>query len=173
MSNQQPGLTWGHSELYPHNHGRTGLRTTDTVSGLAVGIASVGAGPAEAGICGFTRAPLLVFQSSVIDRPSPAPFIGWGADEAEAMRRTRSSRAASSLKGIIGRYEGADGRCRHEIFRDILLLAAICAVWAHRDFSAHNPEQAFASGIEYARPRIASGRNIADYRGKPPLDILR
>src|SRR5262245_57035641 len=57
------------------------------------------------------------------------------------MRRTRSGCAASSLKGMIGRYEGADGRCRHEIFRDILLLAAICAVWAHRDFLAYDPSR--------------------------------
>src|SRR5262245_48316160 len=125
-------------QILGDRHGRMGLRTTGFVTPIPLVARRwdrLGRGGSyRAGISRFTRAPLSVFQSSVIDRPSPAPFIG-GPDEAEAMRRTRSSRAASSLKGIVGRYEGADGRCRHEIFRDILLLAALCAVWAHRDFS--------------------------------------
>src|SRR6266446_1989163 len=60
---------------------------------------------------------------------------------------------ARPLKGIVGRYEGTDGRCRHEILRDIFLLAPrICAVRVHRDFPAHDAEKTFASGIEHAGP---------------------
>jgi hypothetical protein len=72
-------------------------------------------------ICGVTRAPLSVFQPSVIDRPwyrlrcRPA-YGSSGADEAEATRRARDSSLVGgmigvrsrceSLKGIIGRNEG-------------------------------------------------------------------
>src|SRR6516225_9952177 len=76
-----------------------------------------------------------VFQSSVIDRQSRP--LHWRTTcgsiglDAEAMRWARNSRRvsevfgadASSLKGIIGRDEGADGRCWHKIFGDIFFLA--------------------------------------------------
>src|SRR5262249_4143379 len=60
---------------------------------------------------------------------------------------------ASPLEAILSWYEGADRRCRHEIFRDIFLLAFfVCVGRANEDFPAHDAEQAFLPGVEHARP---------------------
>jgi hypothetical protein len=75
------------------------VRNISKISGLAVGIASVGADldfsahDAEH----VTRAPLSVFhhRSSIVHRAASSVgglrFIDLGADEAQAMRRTRNS----------------------------------------------------------------------------------
>jgi hypothetical protein len=61
-------------------------------------------------------------------------------------------RMISRLKAILSWYEGADRRCRHEIFGDIFLLTfRIFTVRRDVDFPAHDAEQAFISGIEHAR----------------------
>jgi hypothetical protein len=39
-------------------------------------------------------------------------------------------------------YEGADSRCRHEIFGDIFFLAfGVSTVWTHGEFPAYDAEQ--------------------------------
>jgi hypothetical protein len=47
-------------------------------------------------------------------------------EDAMVSERPETGRASevSPLKGMIGWYEGADGRCGHEIFGDIFLLAS-------------------------------------------------
>jgi hypothetical protein len=78
----------------------------------------------------------------------------------------------SPLRAILRWYEVADSGRRHKIFGNILCLAfCICAVRANGEFPAHDTEQAFVSGIEHARPRIPSGRNIADHCGKSPSNV--
>src|SRR5262249_61834682 len=68
-------------------------------------------------------------------------------------RSWRRGRMTSPLKAILSWYEGADSRCRHEIFGDIFFLAFfICAGRADEDFPAHDAEQAFLPGIEHAGP---------------------
>ena len=48
------------------------------------------------------------------------------------------------LTAIFGWYEGADSRCRHKIFGDILLLAFWSSlIRARGNFPAHDAEQAF------------------------------
>jgi hypothetical protein len=48
-------------------------------------------------------------------------------------------------------YEGADRGCRHKIFGDIFFFDCVSSAGrAHGDFPAHDPEQAFLSGIEHA-----------------------
>src|SRR5262245_13230434 len=70
-------------------------------------------------------------------------------------------RMTSRLKTILSWYEGADRRCRHEIFGDVSFLTfGIFAVRRHVDFPAHDAEQAFLPDVEHARPRIASGCDI-------------
>jgi len=64
-----------------------------------------------------------------------------------------SKRLKPPLKAILSWYEGADNRCRHEIFGDIFLLAFfVCVGRANEDFPAHDAEQAFLPGVEHARP---------------------
>ena len=62
---------------------------------------------------------------------------------------TDSERAAP-LEALVGWYKGANDRRRHEIFGDIFLLTSGIAVRADLDLPAHDPEQAFASGVEHA-----------------------
>src|SRR5262249_15412960 len=79
----------------------------------------------------------------------------------------RRGRMTSPLKTIVSWYEGADSRCRHEIFGDVFLLAfLICADGVNGDFLAHDAEQAFVSRIKHTGPRIACCRDVADHRGK-------
>src|SRR5262245_49993481 len=62
-------------------------------------------------------------------------------------------RMTSRLKTILSWYEGADRGCRHEIFRDIFLLAfGSSAAQGLVDFQAYDAEQAFLPGVEHARP---------------------
>src|SRR5262245_59319452 len=53
-----------------------------------------------------------------------------------------------ALEAMVSWYEGADGRCRHEIFGKIFKLASGIAVRADLDFAAHHAKQAFKSGVE-------------------------
>src|SRR5262249_9791830 len=65
----------------------------------------------------------------------------------------RGSRMTSRLKTILSWYESADRRCRREIFGAVFLVAfGIWSVRSHSDFPAHDAEQAFLSGVEYAGP---------------------
>src|SRR5262249_16037458 len=65
----------------------------------------------------------------------------------------RRERMTSPLKAILCWYEGADRGCRHEIFRDIFLLAfGSPAARGLVDFQAYDAEQAFLPGVEHARP---------------------
>jgi hypothetical protein len=85
-----------------------------------------------------------------------------------AARNSRPVGTDSSSEQM--RFAKRDNRPGCYIF---FLAGGICTVRAHGDFSADDAEQAFVSGIEYARARIPCGRNIADHRGKPLSDILR
>ena len=63
------------------------------------------------------------------------------------------SRVAAPLEAILSWYEGADRRCRDEIFGDVFLLAfRSSAARGLVDFQAYDAEQAFLPGVEHARP---------------------
>src|SRR5215471_4123689 len=54
---------------------------------------------------------------------------------------------ASPLEAILSWYEGADRGCRHEIFRDVFLLAfRSSAARGLVDFQTYDAEQAFLPG---------------------------
>ena len=59
---------------------------------------------------------------------------------------------ASRLKTILSWYEGADSRCRHEIFGDIFGLAL--GVGTRDNFPAHDAEQAFLFSINTPDPEF-------------------
>jgi hypothetical protein len=77
-----------------------------------------------------------------------------------------------TLEAILSRYKGPDDRCRHKIFGDILSLV----LWSSAArglgyFQAYDAKQTLLSGVEHARPGIASARDIANHRRKSRLKM--
>ena len=67
----------------------------------------------------------------------------------------QDKRSIISLKAIFSRYKGADGRGRHEIFRDIFWLGSSTGAGrSNLGLPAHDAEQTLVSGIEPPDPEF-------------------
>jgi len=81
------------------------------------------------------------------------PGTGCGDAEDGAEHPSPKSIVSHPLKAMLGWYEGADDRCRDEIFGDIFMLAfGSSAARGLVDFQAYDAEQAFLPGVEHTRP---------------------